>query len=311
MAQISPKSRRREPVLDLATFDLNLLRVFDALLVTRGVSGAAARLDLSQPATSAALARIRTALRDPVLVRAGNRMRATALAEELHPRVTRILEEIGDALSSLAQFDPGVTTRRFRIVANDYVAAALLAPIAARLQSAAPHASLEVIPSDSAPELRLAERAADLIIADRWSVRSVHAQEHLFQEEFICIARTGHPGLSRTPTLPEFLAAGHALISSRGVTPGVVDAALEKSGHTRRVALTLPHYLVGPRIIAGTDLIMTLPRRVLDQCAPVKGLRVFAPPLKIPGFDVVMATDRRSEREPALRWLMQLVRSSL
>src|SRR5262245_9671684 len=93
----------------LRSFDLNLLRVLDALLVTRSVSRAAERLQLSQPATSAALARLRKDLDDPLLVRNGNRMRATAIAEELRPRVARILEDIGDALASAVEFDPATT----------------------------------------------------------------------------------------------------------------------------------------------------------------------------------------------------------
>src|SRR3954463_15435512 len=153
MARI-PKRQPAQPRMHdtLKHFDLNLLRVFDALLVARSVSGAALRLNLSQPATSAALGRMRTALSDPLLVRSGNRMRATALAEELHPRVERILEDVRDALGATAKFDPGVTPRRFRIGANDYASAALLAPLVQRLHAAAPHAALEVISCDTAPE---------------------------------------------------------------------------------------------------------------------------------------------------------------
>jgi len=305
MKQIS----RKRPASALARFDLNLLRVFDALLSERSVSGASVRLGLSQPATSAALARIREALSDSVLVRNGNRMVPTQLAEELHPRVTHILEQIDDTLGLLARFDAATTKRRFRIGANDYACAALLAPLAQRLQIAAPNATLEVISCDTAPELSLATREADIIISDRWSTRGIANVERLFNESFVSIARSDHPRLSRRPTLDEFLAADHALISTRGVAPGVLDAALEKLGHSRRIALTLPHYLVAPGVVAGTDLVMTLPRRIVDRHG-IAGLRVFPPPFAVPGFDVVMACAQRSESDHAIRWLMQLVRET-
>jgi DNA-binding transcriptional LysR family regulator len=307
---MKPISRHSVPGIDPARFDLNLLRVFDTLLKERSVSGASLRLGLSQPATSAALARIREGLRDPVLVRHGNRMMPTPLAEELHSRVARILEDVDDALGLVAKFDAATTKRRFRIGANDYASAALLAPLAQRLQLSAPHATLEVVSCDTAPELSLAARETDVVIADRWSARGIPKVERLFSESFVSIARSDHPRLSRRPTLAEFLAAGHALISTRGVTPGVVDAALEKLGHTRSIVLTLPHYLVAPSVVAGTDLVMTLPRRVVERFGPVKGLRLFAPPFTVAGFDVVMACAARSEADAAIRWLMQLVRST-
>ena len=309
MKQIPKRSpAQRQQSVNLEQFDLNLLRVFDALLVTRSVSGAALRLGLSQPATSAALGRMRDALHDLILVRRGNRMQATALAEELHPRVERILGDISEALGATAKFEPATTTRRFRIGANDYASAALLAPLSQRLLASAPHAALEVFACDTAPELSLATRETDLIIADRWSVRGIRTVESLFHETFISIARVDHPRLSRRPTLEEFLAADHALLSPRGILPGVLDAALEKVGRARRVALTLPHYLAAPGIIAHTDLIMTLPRGVVLH-AGTAGLRTFAPPLATPGFDVVMAFHQRAWAEPAVEWLMQQVRA--
>jgi DNA-binding transcriptional LysR family regulator len=298
----------RRPGVDLAYFDLNLLRTLDALLVTRSVSGAALRLGLSQPATSAALARVRAALHDLILVRRGNRMQPTALAEELHPRVERILREIGETLGATATFAPATTTRRFRIGANDHASAVLLAPLTQRVLAAAPHAALEVIACDTAPELSLATRETDLVIADRWSLRDIPTVEALFHETFISIARVDHPRLSRRPTLEEFLAADHALLSPRGILPGVLDAALEKLGRARRVALTLPHYLAAPGIIANTDLVMTLPRGVVLRAGAV-GLRTFAPPLATPGFDVVMACHQRGHSEPAVQWLMREVRA--
>ncbi len=309
-----PQMRRRgaprhHERVSLESFDLNLLRVLDALLAARSVSGAARRLDLSQPATSAALSRLRDALRDPLLVRNGNRMLPTPLAEELRPRLARILEDIGQALSAAAEFDPATTERRFRIGANDYAALVLLTPLAERLRLAAPRATLEMLPCDGSQDTGLATRELDLIVGDRWTMRGIRSLETLFHESFVCIARADHPRLSRRVTLDEFLAADHALISLQGMVPGVVDHALEGLGRSRRVALTLPHSLVGPAIVARTDLVMTIPRRVADGLADRRGLRAFPPPVPLAGFDVVMAFHPRSAAEPPIQWLKQLLRA--
>jgi DNA-binding transcriptional LysR family regulator len=308
MPQISRrKTTRRRDGLSLQSFDLNLLRVLDALLETRSVSGAARRLDLSQPATSAALSRLREALHDPILVRSGNRMAATPLAQELRPRLARIFEDLGDALSAAATFNPVTTERRFRIGANDYAALVLLVPLAQRLRRLAPRATLEILPCDPVSDTGLVTREMDLVVADRWSLRGNPNLETLFHESFVSIARADHPRLSRRPTLKEFLNEDHALISPRGVTPGVLDYALEALSHTRRVALTTPHYLVAPIIVAHTDLILTLPRRVADCFAGIYGLRTFRPPVRLEGFDVVLAFHPRSVVEPPVQWLRQII----
>jgi len=298
------RSRAANPRIE--SFDLNLLRVLDALLVTCSVSAAARRLDLSQPATSSALARLRDSLRDPILVRDGNRMVPTPLAEELRSRLARILGDIGAALASTAGFDPASSERRFRIGANDYAALIVLIPLAARLRQLAPHATLEILPLNGAPDLALATREVDLLVADRWSVRELRQTETLFREFLVSIARVDHPRLSEHVDLDEFLAVDHASISPCGIQPGILDNALEAVGRSRHVALTVPHYLVAPSVVANTDLVMTLPSRVALTLVTGR-IRVFDTPIELEGFDVVVAFHPRSHAEPAIQWLKQLL----
>jgi DNA-binding transcriptional LysR family regulator len=310
MRKVKPVGDDRE--MNLESFDLNLLRVLDALLVARSVSGAARRLDLSQPATSAALARLRQTFGDQLLVRSGNRMVATPLADELQPRIARVLEEVGQALNAAARFDPATTQRRFRIGANDYTALVLLAPLAARLRQLAPHTTLEILPCENTlsagVEAALATRELDLAVADRWSLRGIRSVEAILHETFVSVARVDHPRLARRVTLEQFLAEDHALISPRGVAPGNLDHALEGLGRSRRVALTVPHYVVAPIIVAQTDLIMTLPRRIAQSFARAHRLRTFRPPVALDGFDVVMAFHPRSAAERQIQWLRGVVR---
>ena len=145
-------------------------------------------------------------------------------------------------------------------------------------------------------------------MADRWTVRSIRQLEILFQESFVCIASARHPRLSARPTLDQFLAERHALIAPWGASPGVVDSPLEALGRSRSVAVTLPTYLVAPSVISNTDLVMTLPRRIVNTFADRRRIRTFAPPIAIKNFDVVMASHPRSVADPPVLWFQDVIR---
>ncbi|MEX2372893.1 MAG: LysR family transcriptional regulator, partial [Dehalococcoidia bacterium] len=235
-------------MVNIRSFDLNLLRALDALLSESQVSAAARKLNLSQPATSAALSRLRVALGDPLLVCEGRSMILTHLARDLRPKVQRLLEEIGETLNPARQFDPANSERRFRIGANDYAALVVLAPLAARLQNTAPRTAIEILPLEDNFAERLAAGDYDLAIRDAWSLGAAHNRETLFHEDYVAIARRDHPRLSATPSLDEFLAESHVLIAPRAGTGGPVDAALARIGRERQVAVTVPHFLAAPAI---------------------------------------------------------------
>src|SRR4051812_6428577 len=293
--------------LGLRDFDLNLLRVLDALLVTRGVTSAAARLGLSQPAVSAALQRLRNQFRDPLLVRKKNRMLLTPLAEELRPALARVMGEIGTTLGGATNFDPAVSTRRFRVGATDYAAHVALPQIVRTMLAEAPGCMVEILPCDDDPLAALASRELDVVIADRWRVKSQREVSVLFDETFVSLARSDHPRLPEQVDLNSYLAEAHALIAPHGLTSGNVDHALRSLGRARRVALTVPYYLAASALIATTDLVLTLPRRIANDLHGDGRLRLFEPPLALQGFDVVCASHPRSASEAPIVWLQQLI----
>ncbi|MEO5759955.1 MAG: LysR family transcriptional regulator [Mesorhizobium sp.] len=168
--------------MDLKSFDLNLLRALEALLSEGQVSAAARRLNLSQPATSAALARLRAALGDPLLVRSGNRMLLTALAEEILPKISTLLAGIETALNPPRAFYPSTSERTFRILANDYAAEVLLSALVERLRRSWPGLTLEILPLDENFGERLAAVDYDLAIRDQWSMRTARHIETLYKE---------------------------------------------------------------------------------------------------------------------------------
>lgn len=293
-------------MVNLRTFDLNLLRVLDALLSEQQVSAAARRLNLSQPATSAALARLRSAFGDPLLVRSGNRMLTTPAAAALQPRLRRLLVEIDVALRP-TPFDPAQSDRAFRVLANDYAATVILAPLAQRLERRAPKVRLEIMALEDRFEERLAEDDYDLAMRDGWALRRWPSRETLFEEHYVGLVRRGHPRLSTRPTLEAYLAEGHVLISPAGRTPGVVDVALANLNRERHVAVTVPHFLAAPAIVARTDFTMALARRIAEQLASAYRLRLFPLPIPVPGFDLAMAWHPRNQADGAVAWLKQEV----
>ena len=295
---------------DLQTFDLNLLRVLAALLETGGVTRAARNLHLSQPAVSAALARLRQALGDQILLRRGSGMELTPFAEALRPKLARLLAEIGETLSAPGPFLPAKSDRVFRIAANDYASMVLVGGIAARLRELAPDATLEVLPLEERFKERLDADDYDLAVRDRWALQGAEILETLFTEEYLSIARTDHPRLGKRLTIAQFVSEHHVLVSPEGRVPGVVDHFLKVAGSARRVMLTLPHFVAAPAIVSATDLIATVAGRVAMQFARTYNLRIFRPPLALPSFDIAMAWRRRSQFDPAGQWLRDQVRAA-
>ncbi|MEM9670908.1 MAG: LysR family transcriptional regulator [Pseudomonadota bacterium] len=288
--------------MDMRNIDLNLLVVLDALLAEQNVSRAARRLRLSQPATSAALSRLRDLLGDPLLTRQGSRMIMTTRAEELVGPVRKIIDEIDRALTS-SEFEAEVCDRTFRIAATDNVVFSLFPALMRRLEKVAPAATIEIWPLDDKLYENMGKGLLDLAIAGDWYLRHIETRTVLFSEKFLCVVRKDHPRIRRSLTLNGYLKEKHALVSHRGKVRGNVDMELEKIGHARNVALTLPNFLAVPAIIARTDLIVTLAERVAGHFAKTDGLRTFKPPVEIPGFSVSLAWHARADADAPLQWL--------
>jgi LysR family nod box-dependent transcriptional activator len=153
---------------------------------------------------SAALTRLREALDDPILVRDGQRMLLSPLAERIRPRVRSLLQDIDQTLSEPAKFDAAASKRCFRILANDYAVTVVLSPLLEYFQRHSPGLTMEILPLEDHFLERLAEGDYDLAVRDRWSLRSARSLQTLFNEDFVCIARKDHPRLSRKPTLENF-----------------------------------------------------------------------------------------------------------
>jgi len=296
--------------LHLSSVDLNLLVALDALLEERNVTRAADRIGVTQSAMSHALARLRTLLDDPLLVRAAGGMVATPRAESLGPPIRHALEQVRTALQSPSAFDPKTVKLRARVATSDYAELILLPRLVHRLEAAAPGIELRLLPHAADAAGPLIAGTTDLVIAPvraRDEVPLVFAKK-LIDESFTCVVRRGHPLASQKLTLARFAAASHALISPRGKEGSFVDDALAKLGLSRRVAVAVPHFLVAPHIVAESDLVLTVASRVATLLAKPLGLVMLAPPreLELAGFRMSLLWHERTHHDAAHRWLRDL-----
>ncbi len=289
--------------VQLSSFDLNLLVVLDALLETRSVKKAAARVSLSPSAVSHALSRLRDALADPLLVRAGRQLVLTPRAEGIRPRVHRALEELTGALRFEETLIPEQLQRTFRIAATDYAELIALGPISDALSRTAPGVTLQsqVLGADAAERLRANDY--ELALGVFFTLPDDIRRRSLLHEEFVCVLRRGHPALKRKLTLERYASLSHVLVSPRGGPRGVVDEFLEREGTSRRVARTVASFFAAPRLVAGTDYVLTLPERVARQLAADLDLVIRRPPVPLTGFDLELVWHRRYDDDPAHRWL--------
>lgn len=297
---------------NLEGLDLNLLVALRALLAERHVTKAAARVGLSQPAMSHALARLRALLGDPLLVRTSSGMQPTARAEAMTVPLERALEDLGRVLASPDAFDPARSTRKFRIATNDYMELVLFPRLLARLWREAPGIDVRVRNLEARSNEDLAEARIDLAMGVVGSFGAPEAPQgirtkRLVSDRFVCVVRDGHPTVKKRLSLDEFVALPHALVAPRGESGSVVDTALAALGKKRRVAVEVPHFLVAPHVVRETDVVLTLAARVANSLGPLLGLRQLAPPIGLEGFSMMMVWHERQHADAAHAWLRALI----
>ncbi|QEI06914.1 LysR family transcriptional regulator [Pigmentiphaga aceris] len=288
----------------LHQLDLNLLVTLDALLAEHNVTRAAERLHLSQPSVSVHLAKLRDAFDDPLLLPGPRGMRPTARADELREPLRLALESLANALAPAGPFDPATATDTWRVMASDYGESTILLPALAALRTAAPGTRLavhEFVPSTLA---RQAEQGdIDIAFHIRQDAPAGLRQRSMFTERYVLVGRAGHPRLKRRPTLAQFCKLEHAIVStSGGGFQGPADGALLAMGLSRRVVVSVPHFLFLRAVLERSDLVAMLPSRLARD---VDTLQVVEPPLEIPGFEMLMLWHDRVHRDPGQRWLRE------
>lgn len=291
--------------MNVRDVDLNLLRVFDAVLREGGVTPAASILGLTQPAVSNALARLRKLFGDALFVRTPSGMEPTPFARELAEPVRQALALLESALAHGPGFDPASATRAFRFYMSDVGQIEFLPPLMERVQREAPGVRLEAVALDVDDiGAALAAGGLDLAIGFLLGLGPPVRRRALFRDPYACLMRADHP--IRTLTRKRFLESSHALVTYRG-GHRVIEEALERAGLARKIALRVPHFTVVPMVLERTDLILTLPARVARVFESRGAFKALPPPIAIPPAEVAVHWHERFEADPGNRWLRERV----
>lgn len=311
--------------MHIASLDLNLLRVFDALYEERSVTRVGARLGLSQSAVSHALNRLRHALEDELFVRGADGMSPTPRARELGPRVHASLRQIQDALTP-SSFDPATTERRFVVVAGAYASAVLLPVLMARMAELSPKADLAVTEGSQDLLEHMETQRADFVIGAVAAAPVRMAQEHLMSESLAWVVGVDHPLTRRPVRLEDLAATPHVVVArARSVAGegapgdaalvmrsswesfGELETQLQALGLRRRIGLIVPDTYPALSVVSRSDMTALIPRRLALTCEQQGIVRIIEPPLASPPVDLSLLYLRERLSDPAIVWMRDLL----
>lgn len=287
--------------------DLNLLVVFAALAEERNVSRAAEQLLLSQPAVSRALQRLRETFHDDLLVRGPAGYEPTPLGQRLITELGIMLPRL-DRLLTGATFDPNAEEARFRIVATDNASHVVCPAICRTVLPRARKVSFEFVAwHDGAVEALERGRLDLLLNANDGNLPPRFSREVLYEDEFVCVVakESAHPARL---SLRQYLEAEHLGISVFDGRQTIPEQRLADLGHKRKEVIRLPYFSAAIRSVGGTALVATVPRRIAEQYARDKGLRLVGPPRELEGFEYLMAWHPRVESDATHAWLRAMMR---
>lgn len=289
--------------------DLNLLVAFDALMSTRSVSNAAKRLNLSQPAMSAALARLRDYFGDDLLVLQGKRMHPTAFADDLMPQVRQSLMQLESMLAKSPNFDPATSQREFRIVTSDYVQSSIIVPLCRELASEAPDIKVDCQLPQGTTGQHLDEGQIDIVITPEYILSGNHPAYELYVEPQVVIGAQNNPMLQKGYlTEDEFAEAGHVavVLGDQRIT-SYADRQLEIMGKKRRIEVTTSLFSAVPWYVEGTDRIGLLHESLALQLAKRFAITVVPVPFPVPPMRQMLSYHAGREEDAGLNWLRSRV----
>ncbi|GGW93189.1 LysR family transcriptional regulator [Alteromonas halophila] len=287
--------------MNISSKNLNLLKIFQVLYEERSVSGAAERLNLSQPALSHKLAKLREDFDDTLFARAPRGLTPTPRAHQLASRVQQLVRSLETFYDYCDEESFLLRTDRIHIFATDYIEQLLLPKLLPILREQAPNTQLVFHNTRGRlPRSELETGACDIAIAGFFEdLPDTFYQQKVFQEEFVVLASRNNTRIGDTLTLTAFQECDHLVTTLTGDLDGIVDKQLQRSGHRRNVVAGVSSFLSPASVIEGTDLIITCLGTVADHaCRQHSGLMSFQPPIDLPKVEILQTWHQRTHDDP-------------
>jgi LysR family transcriptional regulator, nod-box dependent transcriptional activator len=289
--------------------DLNLLVALDALLSEKSVTRAAGKLNITQPAMSGALARLRDYFEDPLVVQVGRQMELTPLAASLVAPVHDIILRIDSAIATEPAFEPLQGKRHFSFTASDYVIRVFLLDVLQRVHREAPGISFEFHQPTGRVQEALEAGEVDFVIGPEIDVMPEHPHEVLFEDTYSVIAWAGSSTIGETLSLDDYMGLGHVVFrSERQGHPWLERWFVRRYGDVRRIEVATHSFSLLPYLVVGTDRIATMQTRLARQYLQTLPLKLIQPPIEFPRLTEVLQWNIHRDLDPAGRWLRTKLR---
>lgn len=292
----------------LKGLDLNLLIALDILLDERSVSRAAERLHLSQPAASAALARLRDFFNDDLLVLHGKRMIPTSYAETLVPEVRQILASVDSLIAMSTEFNPRRAERVFRLMASDYITAVLIGPAIRKLQELAPRIQLDIRQPNERMFLEFERGEIDLVLTPEPYISPDHPAELIFEESHVVIGWNKNAVLWEPLTEQTFLRCAHVAVTLGPMRhPTFADQFLDERLKGRSIELFAPSFTLVPWLLLGTTRLAVMHDRLANIFTQTLPLRTQPLPIEMPPMREMVQFHSARRNDPGLAWLRRML----
>lgn len=293
--------------MKLRDIDLNLLVIFNQLMVDKRVSTAAETLGITQPAVSNALKRLRGALKDELFLRTSRGMEPTPFAMQLAEPLGNALRTIHSTLNQQTNFDPATSTRTFTLAVTDIGDIYFLPVLMNEVTQTAPRLHISTVRNTTVSlKEDLEAGRVNLAIGLLPQLQAGFFQRHLFNQRYVCMFRREHPAAGQPMTLDLFQSLAHVAVVSAGTGHGEADTILDRAGILRRVQAVVPHFTAVGHILQSTDLIATVPERFAMRCTQPFDLVYVPHPAPLPEIAIKLFWHAKYHRDPGNRWLRQL-----
>lgn len=296
--------------MDLKDIDLNLLVVFNQLLMEKRVSSVATTLGLTQPAVSNALKRLRNLLGDELFLRTPRGMEPTPLALQLAEPIAYALSTIHSTLNHRTVFNPATSNRKFTLGLSDIGEINFLPRLMTALNRQGPNLSVSTLRNTGVDlQDEMENGQVDLAVGMLPQLKAGYFQRRLFKQRYVCMFRKGHPLDKGHITLEEFSAAGHLVVVPPGSGHAKVNDSIDRKGIRRNVRLTVPHYVAVGHILAHdcNGMIATVPESYARQCVEPFDLTYVDHPVPLPEIGVNIFWHAKFHREPGNQWLRSVI----